>query len=186
MKKSELIFRTRPDRLAGGLAFQRITHILHENTTIRAYEGDPSDERAIRMPQLMARRILSAATILGREKPGSLRSYNCHRFTRAVGGFEDDFAPLRDTVDGLPEAMRLPLGAIGLHYAQSDREPAFRRYDIVHSVVGLGEDLPDALQVFSRESEFGFADISESLAADSAQRPHPVRLYRATDGLPYV
>lgn len=178
VKSEAVTLQTCPDIFDGEQAFDRITGICWGDKTVQISEDFPTAEYVVCMPDIMAQRIIKAATTLSQEKPGSLASYNCHRFARVMQGFHDRdlFAPLPHDVTDFPEVERLPMGAIGVYCSSG-------RYPVLHSLVGLGETSADALQVFSRNGEFGIGSIQAGISLYQSGRCSQIRLLQMTPGI---
>jgi hypothetical protein len=180
-----LTFGTRPAVFMHGLQYQRITEVCSPDEVVQVTVAEPIAERRLELPLLMASRIMKAAVAIRAGYIGEGHRYNCHQFVRSLYGLDDGDYPQDPFVingEGLPEVTRLPLGVLGIHWqVRSERVGCWSRYDILHSVVGLGEDEPDALQVISSDGEFGFAGIQETLDWDRRNGAE-VRFCQLTDG----
>ena len=115
-----------------------------------------SSELMIHLPRLMADGLIVAAQAI---KSGS--EVNCHRFSRFLtgGGSVDEvekFEPVLRDITSRPRVDGLPVGAIGLVGVDG--------WGAVHSIVGLGEESFDGLQVMSYRGEIGVASNSDVVA----------------------
>ncbi|HET9721680.1 MAG TPA: hypothetical protein VFP32_01470 [Candidatus Saccharimonadales bacterium] len=140
------------------IPYQKIVSLRVGKEEIFPQEVDdgPVSEREIVLPQSSTARLILAAT----EMQNS-RRFNCHRFARTMAGEHDIFgyyetlAPMSDDFCNRPRVGNLPAGAIGMVGAAG--------FGVMHSLVGLGENIPESIQVMSGQGEFGIAKNEDVL-----------------------
>lgn len=119
------------------------------------------------------------------ENPGKMlrESANCHRFAYWMGGVpcarEFEFPPIPDEVatDDNACAPPLALGQQGVIAPSSDSGPGYR--PAYHSIVGLGEDSPECLQVMARDCFLGIDTYDNVLRQYGRAAWAEVQIYAA-------
>ncbi len=165
----------------GTLQYDRVAHMWHDDGAFgdaRTLPIDgtiadtPTKEEYISVPTQVRHALFTAASIIT-----TGRMMNCHKFSRlavndtATGYVE--YEPLHTDVSDLSQVSRLALGSVGF--------VGVNDYGVPHSIVGLGEDNPRALQVMSSDGELGIADIDTMLEFyTNLFGGQAVHLYRAT------
>jgi len=130
------------------------------------YDEDPISERRIQLTATMSRRLMRSMLRLYHDEV-----VNCHKFSRIMSGValengEQDFEPLTNAPIG-PGVTGMKLGEVGVISTNS--------VGVLHSMVGLGAENPDSLQVMSIEGELGLCsnkdmlDFYEQLFAEESQ-----------------
>ncbi len=131
------------------------------------FEGEcPMAERRLQLTPVLGRRLLSAMHKLAQNE-----TVNCHKFSRIMSGEPlrnnaEDEEPLIERPNVDTAVTRLALGQVGVISTE---------IGVWHSVVGLGPENPESLQVMSINGELGLCslastrDFYERLFAQEAQ-----------------
>jgi hypothetical protein len=156
----ELVAFTNPDaykNIIGDvveLPYQRILALWHKDGFFGEHIGqDTSDlaERVLRLPSEMGQRLLEGM----RAVTDPSQSVNCHYFGRLMSGLKLDHDAPFLAANGVKTESALALGQLGI-IASLDEYPD-------HSIIGLGEEVDESLQVISGFGELGIAGNADVL-----------------------
>jgi hypothetical protein len=153
----EVVTLTYPDELrpvcevGDSLPYHRIAEVHLFGQSVKLSNAPEANlvERTLTLPVPLAVRLMDTAS--------NMRDYgyhNCHRFSRSMKsaglarGYEAQ-EPVTQYFRDRPRVDSLPAGAIGLIGVSG--------YGVPHSLVGIGEDIPESLQVMSSRGELGIA-----------------------------
>lgn len=161
------------------LPFQQITAISREP------EKDDQDiqstadanSRRLALPHQFAERLIDIAeAVLDKGE-----RVNCHVFGRHIAGLSPSTREPVVSTEGLPIARNLALGAIGVIGLSG--EGRHKHYcSVPHTMIGLGEDTGESIQVMSINSELGIARNDDVLAFYEALFPdNDVDIYLAQE-----
>jgi hypothetical protein len=181
---AEVVALTYPDYgraifdTANVLHYQRIAELylsdgyFGRSVKLPRTEEGPRIERSLELPINLAERLMDTA-----QHMHDYGHYNCHRFSRAM--ISADLAcganahePITHSFWDRPRVNSLPVGAIGLVGVSG--------YGVPHSLVGIGEESLESLQVISAEGQLAIATNANVLGWYSRfYNDHDAHLYRA-------
>lgn len=160
MDQVEIVAFTRPDTLWAfidtelTLPYQRIVGFWHRDGSLGRHVGKKDalgrDEHVLNVPRLLGDRLLNGMRLLEAGK-----AMNCHYFGRLIAGMPESSEAPYLTSDGEVVKTPLALGELGI-IGSNDAYPH-------HSLVGLGEEISESIQVMSGFGEFGIANNNASL-----------------------
>jgi len=167
-----LAFFTCPEEF---LIYDRIVGVMLDGVTYPIEETPATSQRPIPLTGTMRQGLAQVARDFcdGHE-------YNCHGFSRVLHGTSLDIGradlPITKTIEGRPIVTRLALGSVGIIGFDTEYMP--------HSVVGLGEDESDCIQVMSTGGSIGVTDLDELVGFYAATHPNwRVNLFLAEEPL---
>lgn len=140
------------------LPFQRITAVSHERDDQGTQSVADANSRRLTLPHQFAGRLIDIAeAILDKSE-----QVNCHVFGRHIAGLSPSTREPVVSTEGLPITRNLALGAIGVIGLSG--EGRYKHYcSVPHTMIGLGEDTEESIQVMSINSELGIAKNDDVL-----------------------
>jgi len=149
----EIIAFTHPDTQLGllrstSLPYERIVALYHSDGYFGQHVGEKNttgrNEHILTLPEQIGHRLLETFQQAESDTP-----INCHWFGRMIAGLPPSTDEPFFSSEGLVVDGSLAMGELGIV-----AEPAGNTH---HSLIGLGEDVPESIQVMSSNGEFGIA-----------------------------
>ena len=168
IEMAEVLLQTYPDELpeffdhGHVLSYQRIAELYLDDGHLGQSaklpyiaKTKPTTERQLKLPLPLAKRLMEVVTDMH-----DYGNYNCHRFSRAMKSADlarghKGREPITQFFRERPRVDNLPIGAIGLVGVSGHGVP--------HSLVGLGVEVPESLQVMSARGQLGIAANTDVL-----------------------
>jgi hypothetical protein len=178
----EVVVFTRPDKQIGlsrdvASPYDRVVGIWRRNgesiQEVMLEDELPMAERSLRLTPRLAGRLTCAVNRMANGE-----AMNCHKFSRLMHGIHlertiQDEEPLVEDESGCRQVVNLALGRIGVIGVEA--------VGVLHSLVGLGEDNPESIQVMSVDGELGICPNEHILDFYQRLFESEARLYSVFD-----
>lgn len=161
---TSLTLLTKPDMFTfssldkSPLPYTRILGALFESEQVYVRTEAPEAQWSLDVPPYFAKRLLVALKCIKAGEP-----MNCHRFSRIISdtrasslAYDDESYAVSDITEK-NKVTALALGELGLVGSAAEVNGAR------HSLIGLGESNPQAIQVMSAQSDLGIARYDDIL-----------------------